>query len=94
MHATETEKQNVPELTGEALFHHSMQQLNDGLGSGSILTQYERLYRKNPELAISDAKNSDNLMKNRYRDISPCKIIQNLHVFILFQLKSLIFYIF
>lgn len=55
------------------LFTQSLLLLSDGLASGALLTQYEQLYRKNPELAITDAKKPENANKNRYRDISPCE---------------------
>lgn len=56
-----------------ALFTQSLLLLNDGLASGSLLTQYEQMYRKNIDLAITEAKKAENSSKNRYRDISPCK---------------------
>lgn len=69
----DVEKAVLPKLTGDALFAQSLLLLSDGLANGSILTQFERLYRKNSELAITDARTSENLLKNRYRDISPCE---------------------
>lgn len=60
-------------LTGDALFSQSLLLLSDGLASGALLSQYEQLYRKNSDLAITEAKKTENLSKNRYRDISPCK---------------------
>lgn len=63
----------LPKLTGDALFAQSLLLLSENLANGSILTQFERLYRKNSELAITDARTSENLLKNRYRDISPCE---------------------
>lgn len=62
-----------PPLTGDALFSQSLLLLSDGLASGALLSQYEQLYRKNSDLAITEAKKTENLAKNRYRDISPCK---------------------
>lgn len=56
---------------GDASFSQSLLLLSDGLASGSLLTQYEQLYRKNPDLAITEAKKPINIPKNRYRDISP-----------------------
>ncbi|XP_055382122.1 tyrosine-protein phosphatase non-receptor type 4 isoform X2 [Condylostylus longicornis] len=58
-------------LDGDALFHQSLLLLRDGLGSGALLTQYEQMYRKNPDLAITEARKPENIPKNRYRDISP-----------------------
>lgn len=56
-----------------ALFTQSLLLLNDGLASGTLLTQYEQMYRKNPDLAITEARKGANALKNRYRDISPCE---------------------
>ncbi|XP_037939392.1 tyrosine-protein phosphatase non-receptor type 4 isoform X2 [Teleopsis dalmanni] len=58
-------------LDGDALFTQSLLLLSDGLASGALLAQYELMYRKNPDLAITEAKKPDNIAKNRYRDISP-----------------------
>lgn len=59
------------ELNGDQLFTQSLLLLSDGLASGSLLAQYEQLYRKNADLPITEAKKNENLNKNRYRDISP-----------------------
>lgn len=48
--------------------------LADGLASGSLLAQFEKLYRKKPGLSTAEAKRPENQIKNRYRDISPCKL--------------------
>lgn len=61
------------ELNGDQLFTQSLLLLSDGLASGSLLAQYEQMYRKNADLAITEARKNENLNKNRYRDISPCK---------------------
>ncbi|XP_058055013.1 tyrosine-protein phosphatase non-receptor type 4 [Anopheles bellator] len=58
-------------LNGDQLFTQSLLLLRDGLASGALLAQYEQLYRKNPELAITEARKTENMPKNRYRDISP-----------------------
>ncbi|XP_004519043.1 tyrosine-protein phosphatase non-receptor type 4 [Ceratitis capitata] len=58
-------------LDGDALFTQSLLLLSDGLASGALLAQYELMYRKNPELAITEARKPENIVKNRYRDISP-----------------------
>ncbi|EAA04150.5 AGAP007130-PA [Anopheles gambiae str. PEST] len=58
-------------LNGDQLFTQSLLLLRDGLASGALLAQYEQLYRKNPELAITEARKTENMGKNRYRDISP-----------------------
>lgn len=47
--------------------------LGDGLASGSLLTQFEQLYRHKPETSMDSAKKPHNIHKNRYRDIAPCK---------------------
>ncbi|XP_055688283.1 tyrosine-protein phosphatase non-receptor type 4 [Lutzomyia longipalpis] len=60
-----------PQLEGDALFDQSLLLLSDGLASGALLAQYEQMYRKNPDLAITEAKKPENAAKNRYRDISP-----------------------
>lgn len=51
----------------------SMLLLADGLASGSLLAQFDKLYRKKPGLSTAEAKRPENQAKNRYRDISPCK---------------------
>nr|AAO25010.1 LD27491p [Drosophila melanogaster] len=58
-------------LDGDALFTQSLLLLSDGLASGALLAQYELMYRKNPDLAITEARKPANAPKNRYRDISP-----------------------
>lgn len=47
--------------------------LGDGLASGSLLTQFEQLYRHKPESSMDSARLPQNIHKNRYRDIAPCK---------------------
>lgn len=59
------------ELNGDQLFTQSLLLLSDGLASGSLLAQYEQMYRKNADLAITEARKNENVNKNRYRDISP-----------------------
>ncbi|XP_045143338.1 tyrosine-protein phosphatase non-receptor type 4 isoform X2 [Echinops telfairi] len=49
----------------------SMIQLADGLITGTVLTQFDQLYRKKPGMTMSCAKLPQNTTKNRYRDISP-----------------------
>jgi len=61
-------------LDGDALFTQSLLLLSDGLASGALLAQYELMYRKNPDLAITEARKPANAPKNRYRDISPCML--------------------
>lgn len=59
---------------GSDALAQSMLLLADGLASGALIAQYEQLYRKNPELASLESKKSENQVKNRYRDISPCEL--------------------
>jgi tyrosine-protein phosphatase non-receptor type 4 len=54
-------------------FTQSMLLLADGLASGTLLNHYEQLYRRNSNLAITEARKPEHVNKNRYRDISPCK---------------------
>ncbi|XP_072452800.1 tyrosine-protein phosphatase non-receptor type 3 isoform X2 [Notamacropus eugenii] len=49
----------------------SIEQLKEGLESGTVLIQFEQLYRKKPGLPITFAKLSQNLDKNRYKDVLP-----------------------
>lgn len=63
-------------LTGSSeanIFQQSLLLLGDGIASGALFQQYEQLYRRNNDLAITEARKSENASKNRYRDISPCK---------------------
>lgn len=58
----------------DALFSQSLFLLRDGLSSGALLEQFEQLYKKNDNLTISESKKEENMAKNRYRDILPCKL--------------------
>lgn len=58
---------------GVAVFSQSLFLLRDGLASGALLEQFEKLYKRNPHLNITEAKKFENLSHNRYRDILPCK---------------------
>ncbi|XP_075685177.1 tyrosine-protein phosphatase non-receptor type 4 isoform X2 [Rhinoderma darwinii] len=49
----------------------SMIQLAEGLLNGTVLAQFDQLYRKKPGMTMSCAKLPQNISKNRYRDISP-----------------------
>ena len=53
--------------------HESMLLLGEGLDAGSLVAQFEQLYRRKPGLAVAEARRPENEKKNRYRDISPCK---------------------
>ncbi|XP_053512150.1 tyrosine-protein phosphatase non-receptor type 3 isoform X7 [Artibeus jamaicensis] len=56
---------------GVDTLEESMEQLKKGLESGTVLIQFEQLYRKKPGLAITVAKLPQNLDKNRYKDVLP-----------------------
>ncbi|KAG7469158.1 hypothetical protein MATL_G00126030 [Megalops atlanticus] len=49
----------------------SMTQLQRGLQTGTLLLQFEQLYRKKPGMAVTFAKLPENMEKNRYKDILP-----------------------
>ncbi|KAJ8340776.1 hypothetical protein SKAU_G00330670 [Synaphobranchus kaupii] len=49
----------------------SMSQLKRGLQSGTLLIQFEQLYRRKPGMSVSFAKLPQNMEKNRYKDILP-----------------------
>ncbi|XP_057184660.1 tyrosine-protein phosphatase non-receptor type 4-like [Triplophysa rosa] len=49
----------------------SIQLLKDGLSSGTVLAQFDQLYRKRLGMSVSCARLPQNVSKNRYRDISP-----------------------
>nr|XP_033801316.1 tyrosine-protein phosphatase non-receptor type 4 isoform X3 [Geotrypetes seraphini] len=74
----EPDFQYIPEKTpldgvhqDDNALRESMIQLADGLHSGTILAQFDQLYRKKPGMTMSCAKLPQNISKNRYRDISP-----------------------
>ena len=73
LYVPESGEQPLNGKTSGALFTQSLLLLSDGLASGTLLTQYEQMYRKNPDLAITEARKGTNAAKNRYRDISPCE---------------------
>ncbi|XP_057279057.1 tyrosine-protein phosphatase non-receptor type 3 isoform X5 [Pezoporus wallicus] len=58
------------EYGGDTL-EDSMEQLKRGLESGTVLIQFEQLYRKKPGLAVTCAKVPQNMDKNRYKDVLP-----------------------
>ncbi|NXP76654.1 PTN3 phosphatase, partial [Ramphastos sulfuratus] len=58
------------ECGGDTL-EESMERLKRGLESGTILIQFEQLYRKKPGLAVTCAKLPCNMDKNRYKDVLP-----------------------
>ncbi|XP_078275012.1 tyrosine-protein phosphatase non-receptor type 3-like isoform X2 [Rhinoraja longicauda] len=55
---------------GDSL-EESMIQLRQGLESGTLLNQFDQLYRKKPGLIISCAKMTKNMDRNRYKDVLP-----------------------
>lgn len=56
---------------------HSMRELCESLDTRALLTQYEILYRKHPDMTCDEAEKPNNVAKNRYRDISPCKFVHH-----------------
>ena len=75
----EPEFQYVPDTPSEAascdsskaLLQQSMLMLEESLESGAIVGQFEQLYRRNPSMSITICHQAENVIKNRYRDISP-----------------------
>ncbi|RXN30416.1 tyrosine- phosphatase non-receptor type 3-like protein [Labeo rohita] len=59
--------------SGETL-DESMTRLERGLVTGTLLLHFEKLYRKKEGMAMSCAKQSDNMDKNRYKDVLPYDI--------------------
>ncbi|XP_053343530.1 tyrosine-protein phosphatase non-receptor type 3 [Clarias gariepinus] len=59
--------------SGESL-EDSMTRLERGLTSGTLLMQFEKLHRKKAGLLMSCAKQSENMEKNRYKDVLPYDI--------------------
>jgi tyrosine-protein phosphatase non-receptor type 4 len=53
------------------LLAQSLLLLRDSLLSGAAITQFEQLYRKKPGMTMNVCRRSENLNKNRYRDIAP-----------------------
>ncbi|KAM8933746.1 tyrosine-protein phosphatase non-receptor type 4 [Pelodytes ibericus] len=75
---SEPDFQYIPEKTpmdsshsDEDALRESMIQLAEGLLDGTVLAQFDQLYRKKPGMTMSCAKLPQNISKNRYRDISP-----------------------
>jgi tyrosine-protein phosphatase non-receptor type 4 len=71
------------------LFQQSLLLLSDGIASGALFQQYEQLYRRNNDLAITEARKVENASKNRYRDISPCECAFH-HQKILFTISHIV----
>ncbi|GCB76996.1 hypothetical protein scyTo_0018409 [Scyliorhinus torazame] len=75
---SEPDFQYIPEKSPLDVIHQddnalseSMIHLRDALETGTILAQFDQLYRKKPGMTMSCAKLPLNISKNRYRDISP-----------------------
>uniref|UniRef100_A0A8C9VCT9 protein-tyrosine-phosphatase n=1 Tax=Scleropages formosus TaxID=113540 RepID=A0A8C9VCT9_SCLFO len=49
----------------------SMAHLKRGLQTGTLLIQFEQLYRKKPGMSMHTARLSQNMEKNRYKDVLP-----------------------
>uniref|UniRef100_A0A671MC29 protein-tyrosine-phosphatase n=1 Tax=Sinocyclocheilus anshuiensis TaxID=1608454 RepID=A0A671MC29_9TELE len=56
--------------SGETL-EESMSRLEKGLVTGTLLLHFEKLYRKKEGMSMSFAKQSENMDKNRYKDVLP-----------------------
>ena len=59
--------------TATSALDESIELLREALDSGALLLQFEQLPRKKAGEPMTAARLPDNLPKNRYRDISPCK---------------------
>lgn len=64
-----------PSKSGEFLspLISSMLLLTEAIESDSISSQFELVFRRKPGLSCEAAKSTENIAKNRYRDILPCK---------------------
>ena len=60
-----------PLVPGTQALSQSMLLLEESLDTGNIQSQFEQLYRRNTTLAMSICHITENMGKNRYRDISP-----------------------
>ncbi|XP_053554063.1 tyrosine-protein phosphatase non-receptor type 4 [Bombina bombina] len=65
------EKSSMDGSHSEDALSESMIQLADGLVNGTVLAQFDQLYRRKPGMTMSCARLPQNISKNRYRDISP-----------------------
>ncbi|KTG46099.1 hypothetical protein cypCar_00013562 [Cyprinus carpio] len=59
--------------SGETL-EESMTRLERGLVTGTLLLHFEKLYKKKEGMTMSCAKQSENMDKNRYKDVLPYDI--------------------
>ncbi len=69
-HHQQQQQQQVS-VPGTRALSQSMMLLEESLESGAVVSQFEQLYRRNPNLSISVCHLQENMNKNRYRDISP-----------------------
>ena len=53
--------------------NQSAASISEGLRTGRLLSHFDLLPRSRPELSTSVARHEDNVNKNRYGDIFPCK---------------------
>ncbi|XP_073970241.1 protein tyrosine phosphatase Meg isoform X3 [Rhodnius prolixus] len=60
-----------PSSGGRETLEQSMSLLREGLVSGNLMVQFERLYRKKQGLSVSIASLAHNTSTNRYTDILP-----------------------
>lgn len=58
----------------EQSLEESMSRMERGILTGTLLLQFEKLYRRKPGLTYSSAKLSENMEKNRYKDVLPYDI--------------------
>ncbi|XP_026084293.1 tyrosine-protein phosphatase non-receptor type 3-like isoform X1 [Carassius auratus] len=58
----------------EETLEESMTRLERGLVTGTLLLQFEKLYKKKEGMSMSCAKQSENMDKNRYKDVLPYDI--------------------
>ncbi|KAK7938890.1 hypothetical protein WMY93_002216 [Mugilogobius chulae] len=65
------EKSPIDSSVDQNALRESMNALREGLSSGTLLQQFDSLYRKRPGMTMLCAKLPQNVSKNRYRDISP-----------------------
>lgn len=56
----------------------SIAAIAEGLRTGRILSHFDLLPRSRPELSSSVARRDENIQKNRYGDIFPCKYLYTL----------------
>ncbi|KAM7537167.1 hypothetical protein Aperf_G00000078766 [Anoplocephala perfoliata] len=58
-------------ISDTEVLNHSIREIEAGLADGSLVKQFEKLERGDPNATMCDAKMEENVSKNRYRDISP-----------------------